>query len=217
MLLRRPLAYRLLSPRPRRCRGGIIRLARAVSKRHELLAQVVPKNAVGAEIGVWKGGFSARILEHLRPRKLHLIDPWRFVADEEYGEALYGSEGPGSQAAMDAIYEGVLRRFADEISSRVVEVHRSTSEEASAVFTDGYFDWVYVDGNHLYEFVRRDLQLFEPKVRDGGVIAGDDYDRPDGWWDDGVTRAVDEFVAARGHEVISLKGHQFVLRKPPRR
>ena len=77
------------------------------------------------------------------------------------------------------------------------------------------FDWVYVDGNHLYDYVRSDLALYDPKVKPGGLIAGDDYGDA-GWWEDGVTRAVDEFVAERGYEVVSLAAHQFVLRKPGR-
>jgi len=79
-------------------------------------------------------------------------------------------------------------------------------------FPDASFDWIYVDGNHLYEYVRADLERYDPKVKPGGLIAGDDYGVR-GWWDDGVTRAVDEFVEARGYEVVSLEANQFVLRK----
>jgi len=49
-------------------------------------------------------------------------------------------------------------------------------------------------------------------VRPGGLIAGDDY-RLDGWWQDGVVRAVNEFVGR--HELIidGVFGSQFILRK----
>jgi hypothetical protein len=70
-----------------------------------------------------------------------------------------------------------------------------------------------VDGDHLYEAVRADLELFDPKLKTDGLLAGDDYGMP-GWWDDGVTRAVDEFVAGRGYEIVTLAANQFVLRKP---
>ena len=42
-------------------------------------------------------------------------------------------------------------------------------------------DWIYVDGNHLYEFVRADLELSLRKARRGGFITGDDY-QDGGWW-----------------------------------
>jgi hypothetical protein len=174
---------------------------------------LAPRGGVCAEIGVWKGDFSAQILRVARPSKLHLVDPWAFMTGPEYAEARYGGGAAADQGAMDRLHADVLRRFARPIGQGVVEVHRSTSAEAASRFPDGSLDWVYVDGNHLYEHVREDLAAYDPKVRPGGVIAGDDYG-VEGWWENGVTRAVDEFVADRGYEVVSLAAHQFVLRKP---
>jgi len=51
-----------------------------------------PKNSVGAEIGVWKGDFSQEILGIVKPRKLHLIDPWAYQDSVEFSRALYGRE-----------------------------------------------------------------------------------------------------------------------------
>ena len=38
-----------------------------------------------------------------------------------------------------------------------------------------YFDWIYIDGNHTYEYVKQDLEGYRPKVKPGGYMAGDDY------------------------------------------
>lgn len=51
-----------------------------------------------------------------------------------------------------------------------------------------------------------------PKLKPGGYIAGDDYDRR-GIWDHGVTRAVDEFRVTGVADTIKLRNHQFLLRK----
>jgi len=177
---------------------------------------MLPRASVGAEIGVWRGDFSARILRTVRPAKLHLIDPWAFQGGEPYREAWYGGKLAADQNAMDRLHAGVVGRFAREIAAEVVEVHRCASTEAAGRFPVGYFDWVYVDGNHLYEVVRADLELYDPKLKAGGLLAGDDYGLP-GWWQDGVTRAVDEFVPGAGYEVVTLAANQFVLRKPSRR
>ena len=175
--------------------------------------ELPPRGAVCAEIGVWRGDFAARILEVVRPSKLHLVDPWAFMGGEAYSAARYGGKVAADQTAMDELYASVVRRFAEPISEGVVEVHRCESGEAAVRFPDACFDWIYIDGNHLYEYVRADLELYDPKVRPGGLIAGDDYGER-GWWEDGVTRAVDEFVAGRGYEVVSFAASQFVLRKP---
>ena len=46
---------------------------------------------------------------------------------------------------------------------------------AAASFADGYFDFVYLDGNHHYEFVLQDLQDFAAKLKPGGLLFGHDF------------------------------------------
>jgi methyltransferase family protein len=188
--------------------GNLFRGRRA---RGYLLRQL-PAGSIGAEIGVFRGDFSAEILRVVRPRQLHLIDPWKFETDDIYRESWYGGEQGGGQARLDSIHDDVRRRFAAEIAAGVVRIHRSASAEASGEFADGSLDWVYIDGNHLYEFVREDLRLYAPKVKRGGLITGDDYGAG-GWWKGGVKRAVDEFVAGGAAERAFVRGGQFCLRK----
>jgi hypothetical protein len=61
--------------------------------------------------------------------------------------------------------------------------------------------------------VQTDLALFAPKVRPGGLLAGDDYGAA-GWWDDGVRRAVDRFLVTQAgdYEPVFLRD-QFLLRR----
>ncbi len=92
---------------------------------------------------------------------------------------------------MDERYQKVWERFDKEIRTGQVRVHRAFSGSIYDIFEDYYFDWIYIDGNHLYEFVKQDLQLYYPKVKPGGCITGDDYGAQ-GWWENGVQRAVDK-------------------------
>ena len=39
-------------------------------------------------------------------------------------------------------------------------------------FPDGYFDYVYLDAMHDYCSVNDELQLWWPKIRRGGIFAG---------------------------------------------
>jgi hypothetical protein len=198
---RRPRARRVL----RRFRKAFVGDERA-----ELL-NLLPEGSVGAEIGVWRGDFSARLLSVVRPARLHLVDPWKFETSSSYEGARYGGAVTKNQAEMDGIYETVLHRFAEEVRTGVVLVHRGPSAQIGTEFNDAYFDWVYIDGNHLYEYVKKDLELFATKLKPGGLLTGDDYGVR-GWWEDGVTKAVDEFVAGSICEPVSLR-RQFVLRK----
>ena len=207
----RRVYYNITVTALRRLVGRALRATGARPGR-EWLFGVLPPGGVAAEVGVWKGDFSARLLARTRPARLHLIDPWRFEGgDARYEQARYGGLAATGQEEMDSIHAGVLRRFDADIRRGVVEVHRTTSEAAAARFTAATFDWVYLDGNHLYEYVRRDLELYLPLIRPGGVLAGDDYGAA-GWWDDGVTRAVDEAAAIGVCRLEAVRASQFVLR-----
>jgi Methyltransferase domain len=198
----------------RRFRGGRLlpRLRKVfVGDYRADLLELLPRGSVGAEIGVWRGDFSSRLLRVVRPARLHLIDPWRFEGGADYEGAWYGGAIAKNQPDMDDVYESVRLRFAGEAESGVVVIHRGPSAQIGMEFDDAYFDWVYIDGNHLYEHVREDLEIFATKVKSGGLITGDDYGVR-GWWEDGVKRAVDEFVARGTCEPEHL-GRQFVLRK----
>ena len=159
------------------------------------IARMLPKNAVGAEIGVWKGEFAATLLEHAAPRKLHLIDPWQTREEPEYDQAWYGK---ACGADMDSVFEEVCARFASEIASGQVEIHRQPSAIAMASFPDDALDFVYIDGDHSYDAVRSDLEQAIRKVRRRGAICVDDH-MTGRWWGDGVVRAVNEILGAYPH------------------
>lgn len=185
--------------------------ARSRSAARDELIRRLPRGGTGAEIGVWRGDFTARLLAGAQPAVLHLIDPWAF--QPEFDRSWFGGSVAKSQEDMDAVYEGVERRFASEITSNRIQIHRAQSVEAASEFASGHFDWVYVDGNHEYEYVLADLRAYTPLVRPGGYVVGDDYGSS-GWWKGGVTKAVDEWAASSECELNAVLADQFILRRP---
>lgn len=113
---------------------------------------ILPKNCICAEVGVWKGDFSQEILDHLNPQKLYLIDPWLYTPS--YNESWYGGAEAKNQEDMDKIYRDVIEKFKND--SRV-KILKMSSIEASKIFPNNYFDFVYIDSCHLYEYVKQDL------------------------------------------------------------
>ena len=169
------------------------------------LLERLPKGAVCAEVGVWKGDFSQRILAATRPRALHLIDPWTF--DPNFPQRWYGGARAGGQADMDAIHDGVAARFAGRPA---VSVHRAASQDAAAAFADGTFDWVYIDGDHSMAAVLADLAAWRKKVRGGGFLCGDDYRWRDETGRLSVKDAVAKFALRFGLKPIILRS-QFLI------
>ena len=155
----------------------------ALTRREQLL-QFFPKGGVGVEIGVAQGDYSATILESAQPAELHLVDPWSHLEDGsdllgasamladvdgaaggEFGAPPENREGDEQFAAITARFQG----------DRRVRLHRQYSYKAAPGFADGCFDFVYLDGNHQYEFVLRDLQDFAAKLKPGGLLFGHDF------------------------------------------
>jgi predicted O-methyltransferase YrrM len=60
-----------------------------------------------------------------------------------------------------------------------VEVIQAESVEFSRTKADKSLQFVFIDGDHRYDGVIRDLEAWIPKVRPGGFIAGHDIDVPD--------------------------------------
>ncbi len=173
---------------------------RRQEERRELL-ELIPKGSVGAEVGVWKGEFSALLLAR-ELQRLYLIDPWEHRDDEGYAKAKFARRG---QSEMDAIYEGVVRRFA----GKPVEILRRRSTEVAQLPA---LDWAYIDGDHTYSGALADLEHYWPMIKPGGFLCGDDYGVR-GWWDDGVTKAVDAFRTTVRCEAAFIRT-QFFLTKP---
>lgn len=146
-----------------------------------------------AEIGVAYGYHANRLLDDLETATYFGVDPYRagydamdaFVQDVA---RLFGESEP--QKAMDRLHAAVL----EDLAARGGRANllRLPSVDGAATFDDGFFDLVFIDGDHTYAGSAADLAAWWPKLRAGGVFCGDDYS-----WSE-VKRAVDEFAAAMG-------------------
>lgn len=150
----------------------------------------------GAEIGVWEGDFSDFLLRNWNGKKLNSIDPWKFFDNKDYKDAMNIE-----QKRFDDVYENTAMKLS-EFGSRS-QIIRKASKEASETFADEQLDFVYIDAQHHYEAVKEDIELWFPKVKKGGIVAGHDYlngVRGDTVF--GVKKAVDEFAKANKLKLV---------------
>lgn len=139
----------------------------------------------GAEIGVFNGYFSEQLFKGIPGLKLYAVDPWQVY--EGYRDHKF-------KRSMDAAYAMARER----LGRFDVEFVRKFSMDAAKDFEDGSLDFVYIDANHEYAYVRDDIREWTKKVRIGGTVAGDDYYlTPRG--NVGVIKAVDEYVRENGY------------------
>jgi len=125
----------------------------------------------GAEIGVDGGTFSKYMFDHIPGLELIGVDPWA------------RDRGKRQQAWRTLKHLKWTR-------------YHMASEEAYREVPDFSLDFIYIDGDHRFDFVMLDLILWGRKVRPGGIVAGHDYYR---FRQGGVVPAVD--VYARQHSV----------------
>lgn len=137
------------------------------------------------ELGVCKGDNAQQLLDRLDPALLVLVDSWSTASNRDYCafdplppwidppdayDDYFG--GPTwEQATWDRLHDGCQQRFAADARVRIVRA--TTAEAVPAVqrlADDSQFDLVYVDASHQYEYVLRDLMLYQGLVGAHGAF-----------------------------------------------
>jgi len=143
------------------------------------------KHLVGIEIGVMNGDNAQKIVDNLNIKEIYLSDPWKeYIEDFED----LPTKLEITQAQHEKMYEHVKKRFKNYKNVKII---RRSSIEVSKMFTDNYFDFIYIDADHSYKEIKKDLEIWHPKLKKYGVMCGDDFGHISGR---GVIEAVQEFA-----------------------
>ena len=115
------------------------------------------------------GGGSGAFFDHNMARFGHMVE--NYVIIEPY--SLFSD----TKERLPAFAEKVDKWKTNSSSLTNVVVHDdfSTNSKLIQSFPEGYFDFIYIDGDHSYKGAKSDLINYFPKVRQGGIIAGHDY------------------------------------------
>lgn len=151
---------------------------RPAFKRWDEVARRLPlhSDTVAAEVGVWRGQMSERLLAILPRLTLHMVDLW--LPGTENGSWL--RSGSKMAAEPRATVEAALARceaLARQYAPRAHMV-REASASAAARFADASMDLVFIDADHSQLAVAADIQAWRPKVKPGGWLGGHDYGSP---------------------------------------
>jgi hypothetical protein len=122
------------------------------------------------EVGVAEGKFADEFLRRWQD-SYAMVDRWCHI--DGYDDIM---NGPDEEHELR--YRQAMDVRARHGSDRI-RVLRMDSVAAAAEFSDKSLPFVYLDGDHSYDGLRRDFAAWWPKVKPGGVIAGHDYyDKP---------------------------------------
>jgi len=124
---------------------------------------------VGAEIGVFRAHNAQRYLDNLNIKKLYLIDPY-ISCPNGYSGSVYRCVKMTPNEVKE-LAEKRMEPYKDKI-----EWIRKPSPQGLEDVTEP-LDFIYIDGDHLYKAVCKDVEVSLPLVRTGGVISGHDAHR----------------------------------------
>lgn len=151
-----------------------------------------------AEIGVFAGDLSRRLLARRKDLRLTMVDSWAAIPDDNYTQSgdFHASLHAEEQENFYALTQRVTAFAGDRAN-----IIRADSKTAAQAIPDNSLDLVFIDADHSYEGCRDDIMAYWPKVKAGGIISGHDYANDDFRFGPMVKRAVDEFVDANGLKI----------------
>ena len=147
---------------------------------YRLMVSKCRPNGTLVELGAWKGRSSAFLVVEAKNKsqdiQIHIVDTWL-----------------GSGEHTSGMTDGLYEKFISSMSplNGHYQAHRMTTDKAASLFEDSSLDGVFIDADHTYEAVKKDIQNWFPKVRKGGILAGHDYIHT---WP-GVVQAVNESIS----------------------
>lgn len=140
-------------------------------KLYEKMARELPEGSHIVEIGSWKGKSASFMAVELantgKTIRFDCIDTFRGSKEHEFDSSIIN----GTLLEEFTFHTKPVEKYINTIVS--------DSVEAAANYEDNSIDFIFVDGDHSFEGVDRDLAAWLPKLKFGGVIAGDDITNPD--------------------------------------
>ena len=118
----------------------------------------------GIEIGVYHGVNSYMLLDACpNIKKIVGVDPFESYMDWQYMV---------TQDVMDEAYAAFNENL--ELMKNRFELLKMKSIDAASELENDAYDFVFIDGDHSIKAVLSELEMYVPKIKKGGLVAGHD-------------------------------------------
>lgn len=145
----------------------------------------------GAEVGVFRGRNARSMFREIPGLTLYGVEP-------------FDDQPSSTRHKTVPRYERNERVTKERLRNQDFELIKDFSEIAVQKIPYNSLDFVYIDGDHYYDYVMTDIILWARRVRPGGIVAGHDYIGPEGYrhkFDINVKEAVDDYL--RIHKIYT--------------
>lgn len=135
---------------------------------YSMLVATLPENSIIVELGVWMGRSICSLSDLIKAKNLqvHLVDT--FMGSD--GEVAH--EEVVKQVSIEDILKSNLLKFGIDSHSTI---HKGTTKDIASNFDNAYFDFIFVDADHTFEGALSDIELWYPKLKYSGTMAGHDW------------------------------------------
>jgi predicted O-methyltransferase YrrM len=154
----------------------------------DLYSLIVNKFDTGShfvEVGAWKGMsacyMAVEIINSGKNIRFDCVDTWDYV----------DTSNEIDKSQFDELFN-IFSKNIEPVKNNI-NIVKSLSWDGALNYDDNSLDFVFIDAGHDYESVKKDLNAWFPKVKNGGIIAGHDYH-----YNCGVFPAVNEFFKDKG-------------------
>lgn len=144
-------------------------------------------NAIFVEIGTWKGKSAIYMAEEINKYNKNI----KFYTIDLF-EVREGYDKISDNVIGSSFYNEVLGNI--NPVKEYINIIKGNSSDIAKKFKDNSIDFLFIDGDHTYSGVKRDLENWFPKIKSGGVIGGHDYSEASS----GVKMAVDQYFLFTG-------------------
>lgn len=176
-----------------------------------LIRDVCPSQCTGVEVGVFRGVTSAYLLRELPGLELlWLVDRWDaepFKLDRNRF-SLMSKHSNGWHAGNQVVAAKAVAFARDR-----VEFVRADFREAAKLIRDESLDFCFLDAAHSEKDTWDQIEIYSPKIKPGGLIAGHDYGFPSSGYEC-VAAAVDRWVAEHQLELHVEDGYVWWYQQP---
>ena len=139
------------------------------------LLENTPDNGIFVELGAWMGKSTSFIVTEIQNRNRNI----NFYTVDTFQGELNSSDENENKAYMQYDLKYIYEKYCENTKHLTdYTTYVELSDVAAKYFENDSVDTIFIDAGHSYESVIKDIQSWLPKMKNGSVMAGHDYN---GW------------------------------------
>jgi hypothetical protein len=139
------------------------------AKVYDEVSSKLPDNANIVELGCYLGKSTYYLIQKLKERKI------KFNLDVV--DVFENNLNTDNRSKYKDNFLDIFKNNMGSDLSYIKNIHKNYTSNAANLYEDNSLDFIYVDASHKEDDVLNDILLWFPKLKSGGIMAGDDWQK----------------------------------------